>query len=94
MLAAISSDTIRHESFRLWFEEQLVVIGLEKAELAGSDPPFYAYSNVKTILQRYVWYETSLESQAILVWQRINARLLQSLSQRPAGLLLKSEEAN
>jgi len=59
---------------RLWFEEQLAGITLDDTETAGVDAPLRTYTDMKAILQSYAWHETSLDSRAVLVWERANAR--------------------
>lgn len=81
MLGAISSATTGQNSLGLWFEEQLVIIESEKVENSDFVTPLCTYSDVKTMLQRHLWYGTTCDTQATLVWQRVSARVLQSFSQ-------------
>jgi hypothetical protein len=80
MLGAIGSATTGHDSSGHWFEEQLVVIELAKAESSGFGTPLCTYSDVKAVLQRHLWYGTSCDTQASLVWQRVSAKVLQSFA--------------
>lgn len=81
MIGALGSIATGNRCLLLWFERQLVVMELAKAESSEIDAPISKFSDVKMTLQRYLWYGTSCDAQAILVWQRVQAKVLHILSE-------------
>ncbi|KAK5046279.1 hypothetical protein LTR84_008422 [Exophiala bonariae] len=81
MIGAIGSIATGNDNLQFWFENQLLVMELSKAGGSELDAPVRTYSDVRMTLERYLWYGRSCDAQAILVWQRVHAKLLHILSE-------------